>query len=532
MATQYLHTSTRRTFLKQLGLGVAGFHLASALPLPAWAIAPGGLLRSVPEAQGVASGGILDFLNTVEAGKLNLHSVMVLRHGHVVAEGWWAPYAPDLRHTLYSLSKSFTSTAVGLAVAEGKLTVEDKVVALFPDDLPATIGPNLAAMRVKDLLTMNTGHAQDTTGKLYEHPETTWVRTFLSLPVEHAPGTFFVYNSGATFMLSAMVQKLTSQTVLDYLKLRLFAPLGIEGADWETNPQGINTGGWGLRVRTEDIAKFGQLYLQKGVWQKKQLLPKTWIAEATSAQVPSKGGKRPAPQNDWLQGYGYQFWRCRNDAYRGDGAFGQYCVVLPGEDAVVAITSETGDMQAILDALWQHVLPALRGVGLSTSDPAPLRQKLAALAFPLPGGPTTSPLATQVSGKSYAVADNALGVTTCSFRFGPKTGEVSLRDATGERTVTAGLGQWTGGKTRFSTGPLKIRPVFENDPAPNPVAASGVWADPNTFVMTWRFVETAHYDTLTCRFDGPAVQLSFRSSLSLLSNAPDKRPVLTGTWVA
>ncbi len=521
-------TTSRRHFLRQLGFGVAGLHLATTLP--AWAAA-GGLVRSTPEAQGVASGGILDFLNAVETKQLHLHSVMVLKHGKVVAEGWWAPYAADYRHTLYSLSKSFTSTAVGLAVAEGNLRVEDKVVGLFPDDLPATLSPNLAAMRVKDLLTMNTGHAQDTTGALFEHPETTWVRTFLSLPVEHAPGSFFTYNSGATFMLSALVQKRTSQTVLDYLKPRLFDPLGIEGADWETNPQGIDVGGWGLRVRTEDIAKFGQLYLQKGIWEGKRLIPEAWIAEATQGQVPSKGGSRPAAENDWLQGYGYQFWRCRHDAYRGDGAFGQYCVVLPKEDAVIAITSETGDMQAILDVLWQHVLPALRGEGLTGSDPAPLRQKLAALALPLPPGQLTSPMAIQVSGKRYAVANNPLGVKDCLFDFGPKFCRLLLRDASAERRLTGGWGRWMEGKTTFPLGPLKIRPEEEDTVTIRRVAASGAWTDPNTFVMTWRFVETAHYDTLTCRFDGSSVNIAFRSSLSILNSVADKRVGLVGRWV-
>jgi CubicO group peptidase (beta-lactamase class C family) len=161
-------------------------------------------------------------------------------------------------------------------------------------------------------------------------------------------------------MLSAIVQKLSGQPVLAYLKPRLFDPLGIEGSDWEVDPNGINTGGWGLRIRTEDIAKFGQLYLQKGVWNGKRLISEAWIADATRSQVQSAGGKRKAEENDWLQGYGYQFWRCRHDTYRGDGAYGQYCIVLPNQEAVVAITSETSDMQAILDAVWNHILPALR----------------------------------------------------------------------------------------------------------------------------------------------------------------------------
>ena len=522
--------SSRRHFLKQLGFGVAGLSLAPSLAAFA---KPGGLPRSTPEAQGVFSGGLLDFLNAVETQKLNLHSVMVLKHGRVVAEGWWYPYAPGLKHTLYSLSKSFTSSAIGLAVAEGKLSVEDKVVQFFPDDLPATVGPNLAAMRVKDLLTMNTGHAQDSTPALAQHPEASWVRSFLALPVEHPPGTHFVYNSGATFMLSALVQKLTGQTVLAYLRPRLLDPLGIEGADWELNPQGITVGGWGLRVRTEDIAKFGQMYLQKGVWQGKQLLPASWVAEATAAQVPSKGGSRPAPENDWLQGYGYQFWQCRHDAYRGDGAYGQYCIVLPKEDAVLAITSETGNMQAVLDAVWQHVLPALRGVGLGgTSRFRDFKEKLTHLTLPRPEGQPTSALTDALNGKTFALESNPMKWSRVSFRFGPKECQLTYQCAEGSCSIPIGLMGWIESQTHLPTAPLKLTGTYGPESMPTRLAAAGAWTDSSNFAVTLRFTETAHYDTLTCRFEGEGVQLRFRSSLSILNNANDKRPMLTGKRVA
>ena len=526
-----LPASSRRHFLKQLGFGVAG--LTFAPNLTAFA-KPGGLPRSIPEAQGVASGGLLDFLNAVESQKLNLHSVMVVKHGHVVAEGWWQPYGPDLRHTLYSLSKSFTSSAVGFAVAEGKLTVEDKVVRFFPDDLPATVSPNLAAMRVKDLLTMNTGHAQDSTPTLAQHPETTWVRSFLSLPVEHEPGTHFVYNSGATFMLSALVQKLTGQTVLDYLRPRLFAPLGIVGADWELNPQGIAVGGWGLRVRTEDIAKFGQLYLKKGVWQGKRILPESWVAEATAAQVPSQvgWGNRPKADNDWLQGYGYQFWRCRHDAYRGDGAFGQFCVVLPGEDAVVAITAESANLPGILDAVWAHVLPALRGEGRGDGRFKAMREKLTHLALPRPEGQPTVPLVQELNQKTFILQSNAMNWTSVALRFGAKQCDLFFRDAKSEMSIPVGLTDWLDSMTELPTAPLKLTGTYGKDGIPTRLAAAGAWTDPNTFTIALRFTETAHYDTLTCRFEGEGVQLQFRSSLSILNNAKDKRPPLTGKRIA
>ena len=286
--------------------------------------------RSAPETQGISSADLLGFVNEAEQ-KLNaLHSFMLVRHGQVVAEGWWKPYAADEPHMLYSLSKSFTSTAVGLAVAEGKLKVDDPVLSFFPDEAPAEPSANLKAMRVRDLLTMSTGHHEDDVKDFPYQSDDSVVKAFLARPVSHKPGTFFFYNTPASYMLSAIVQKVTGQPVVEYLRPRLFDPLGIENPTWDASKQGVSLGGFGLNVRTEDIARFGQLYLQKGMWQGKQLLPAAWVETATSRMM-SNGS---SPSSDWEQGYGYQFWRSRHGFYRGDGAHGQFCLVLPQYDAV------------------------------------------------------------------------------------------------------------------------------------------------------------------------------------------------------
>jgi CubicO group peptidase (beta-lactamase class C family) len=308
------------------------------------------LPRSTPEAQGVSSAAIRELIETADRKVDSLHSFMLVRHGHVVAEAWWTPEAADKPHVLWSLSKSFTSTAVGMAVAEGKLSLDDPVLKFFPDDAPAEPSANLKAMRVRDLLTMNAGHQDE----LNWREETHWVKAFLAHPVPHKPGTHFRYNTPATYMLSAIVQQVTGQTVLEYLTPRLFEPLGIETPQWDASPQGISIGGYGLYLTTEDIAKFGQLYLQQGQWQGQQLVPRRWIEQATSKQVANGSN----PDSDWEQGYGFQFWRCRHDAYRGDGKDGQICLVLPEQDAVIAITANTRDMQGELNVIWEKLLPA------------------------------------------------------------------------------------------------------------------------------------------------------------------------------
>ena len=254
------------------------------------------LPRSTPEAQGIPTAAIADFVASAEKTVTSLHSFMLLRHGAVVAEGWWRPYRPETPHMLFSLSKSFTSTAVGLAVAEGRLAVEDPVLSFFPADAPKKVSQNLAEMKVYHLLSMSTGHDQDTTERSLRSRNP--FKAFLSLPVEHAPGTHFVYNSGASYILAAIVQKLTGQTLVEYLTPRLFEPLGITGATWESHPNGVNFGGWGLNIKTEDIARFGQLYLQKGLWNNQRILPEAWVEAASSKQVSNENN----PDPDWSQG--------------------------------------------------------------------------------------------------------------------------------------------------------------------------------------------------------------------------------------
>jgi CubicO group peptidase (beta-lactamase class C family) len=526
----------RRLFLKQMGLGAAGLGLVSSWPVRSAAdeAAGGQLPRSTPEEQGVSSAAVLAFLEAIEKSKHEFHSFMMVRHGHVIAEGWWTPYRAKANHMLYSLSKSFTSTAVGFAVSEGKCQVNDTVTSFFPDDLPATVSENLAALRVKDLLTMSVGHATDSTPIITK--EQNWVRAFLALPIVKPPGSAFLYNSGATYTLSAIVQKVSGQKVVDYLRPRLFEPLGIDGMTWETCPRGINTGGWGLSVQTESLAKFGQFYLQKGVWNGRQILPAAWIEEATTFKI-----QQPPPHDanletakltsDWLQGYCYQFWRCRHHAFRGDGAFGQFDIVMPDQNAVVAITCETSNMQAELNLVWDFLLPAMTGNPLPADGPSQerLRQKLAALALALPDGKADSPLAAKISGKTFKTETNPGGTQSVSLRFEGDGCAFTLNDAQGAYPIQCGLGKWTEGVSNMPGLPAKIT---VGDLRPCKVAASGAWRDENTFEMIWRFYETPHSEIVTCHFDSDKVKIEFLSSITQKSGPhPEPNIVLQGVAV-
>lgn len=307
------------------------------------------------------------YWEAVRAAGQEVHSLMIVQRGAVIAETWMGEGAPDRLHVMHSVSKTFTATAIGFAVAEGKLRVNDKVISFFPDKLPPHPCEALQAMEIRHLLTMSTGHAVDPSGKIRNGPDTAWVKEFLAAPLALQPGEAHVYNSMASYMLSAIIQRVTGQKVIDFLSCRLFRPLGIEGVRWEESPEGINCGGWGLYVKTEDMAKLGLLFLQKGQWEGEQLLPASWIEEATRAHIdsyPSGVTKETLTLNpsesDWLQGYGYQLWRCRHGAYRADGAYGQFIIVLPAEEAVIVATAHVDDMQAQLNLIWDYLLPALK----------------------------------------------------------------------------------------------------------------------------------------------------------------------------
>ena len=316
-----------------------------------------------------------NYLKAVADSAEDLHSIMVLQHGKVLEE---KQIAPDTAHIMNSVSKTFTSTAVGFAIHEGLLSLDDKIVDIFPESVPAEPQERLSAITIRHLLTMNSGHGKDPTYAVRVN-DTDWVQAFMEWPIEFDPGTCYCYNSLGTYILSAAVQKVTGQKVVDYLDTRLWQPLGIEKPFWQESPQGINTGGWGLYLHTEDLARMGQCLLKGGKFCGKQVIPADWVAEMSANQVPSAGAGLNEMQvkaiqadesnpfrayfdpekSDWLQGYGYQMWRCRHGAFRADGANGQYIIVIPDKDAVIVTTAHIQNMRQELNLIWDYLLPVL-----------------------------------------------------------------------------------------------------------------------------------------------------------------------------
>ena len=327
------------------------------------------LPRSVPSAERVDSRSVLALLDRLDERSVECHSLMVVRHGRVVAEGWWAPYGPARPHLLYSLTKSFTSIAVGLAVTDGLLALDDRVADVLADHVPAGGSPGVRELNVHHLLSMTTGHRNDTLAEAWVLEPADLVQGFLRVPAEYPAGTRQAYNNPTSFVLARMVERVTGQTVPDLLDDRLFGPMGVDHADWDRVASGATFGFHGLHLTTEAVAAFGELLLRHGRWRGRQLVPRAWVELATRRHietVQSDDGWRTA---DWLQGYGYHFWMSRH-GYRGDGAMGQYCLVVPEHDLVVVITAATTDLQAPLDAVWDCLLPGLDRAGSPGDDQA------------------------------------------------------------------------------------------------------------------------------------------------------------------
>ena len=445
---------------------------------------------STPEAQGMSSLNILKFIDRLEAEIDAAHSFMIIKHGKLVSQGWWDPYQAASPHTMMSLSKSFVSTAVGFAVQEQRISLDDLVISFFPDKVPDTLSWQLKEMRIRDLLTMNTGHRSEPlpfrkSENGYEEVTSDWVKYFLSHEVEFMPGTHFLYNSMASYMLSAIIQKVTGEKLVDYLDSRFFQPLGIIKPEWKSGPMGINIGGWGLRITTEDIAKLGQFYLQKGQWEGKQLLSENWIELATSKQVSSGSN----PNNDWTQGYGFQFWRSRYDSFRADGSFGQFCLVFPQYNLVIATTAGVYNMGQIMNIAWETLLPGLQEVALpkDTKNYQILNNKLDELQLPKISGNKTS----SVYGKksyAYLLNENPLGANSIKLDLKGVNHSIEITYNGKKQMIKIG-------SDKYLKNMLLLKPPFTEgleylDGQALKVAVNGAWSNPNQYLLRMYFYES------------------------------------------
>jgi CubicO group peptidase (beta-lactamase class C family) len=459
------------------------------------------LSRSTPADQQVDPAAILCFLDAMDDHQdVELHSLMVVRRGHVVAEGWWAPYSAERPQLLYSLSKSFTATAAAFAQAEGLLGLDDTVVSHFSEFDAEITDPRSRSMRVRHVASMASGHTRDMLGEAIARDRAEPVRGFLLIPPDREPGTVFAYSQPCTFTLASIIQRNAGMPLTQYLRPRLFDPLGIGPVGWHTlPPSGREQGFSGLHARTEDIAKLGQLYLQRGQWDGVQLIPAEWVEQATSVQVANPG--EPVP--DWQQGYGFQFWMSRH-GYRGDGAFGQFCVILPEHETVIVTTACTLDMQAVLDALWAHLLP---GLGRTAAGAGPAQDRLSTrlAGLELPPCSAGAPPADggQWAGGRFPVArapGSPVPPAITLVGVAPQAGgwQLTFTEPANTLSFPVGAGSWT------------VSTPIDRHGGTIPVAASGGWLDGRTLRAEVIFLETPHRMDITCSLQDHTAQAVWR----------------------
>lgn len=382
-----------------------------------------------PESQGVSSRALARFLRDLNARIRYPQGLVFVRHGHVVCEAYWAPAAPDIPHQLFSLTKSFTSSAIGIAIGEGRLSLDDTILPFFPEyDTPA-VGPRMRRVTIRHLLTMSCGHAECPSHRMLDaDPACDLVKGFLELEPVYEPGTHFAYNSIGTYMLSAILRRVTGENLSDYLLPRMLEPVGIGPLYSEKcRCHGTDIGGWGLWASTRQLALAGQLWLHDGAWNGRQIIPADYMREAKSWQIQNGPGSA-----DWCQGYGFQFWRCQHQCVRGDGASGQYVVMDPRRDSVLVINSAIRNMQEPLDLFWGTMIDAQTDAPLP-EDPAAL-DELRALERSL-----QSPMATRVAAqatamapepvpapRAFAASPNVWGLATVSLGFRADGADIEL----------------------------------------------------------------------------------------------------------
>ncbi len=438
-----------------------------------------------------ALGLLLDRLSRPEN---ELHTLSVYTKRGLALRLAPAPYDPAQKREVYSLSKSFCSTAIGLLCDEGRLSVRDRIVDLFPDLCPDAPGAHLQQMEVRHVLSMNTGHEACVMPQMVSAENA--ARAFLACPVPYAPGTHFAYNTGATCLLSCIVQRITGKTLLDYLNEKLFVPMGIQGVSWNRIPSGENEGGCGIQVSNDDIARLGLLYLNEGMWGNQRLLSREWVREATHI-VSDNCGNGTA---DWSAGYGYQFWMNAREGFRGDGAYGQLCVVLPDRDTVFALQTEVGDMQYEMDALMDfadHMWDEDDTLALTLPDyrPAASQRRLSGL-----------------EGRTWRLEDNPMGWTALSFSYDAEKDRMGLfiSDGSACQALYAGNGHWEEGVIHARKLKPKLLWLMDNTAVIPCHMAVSYEAAEGALTFRIRYLNCPHKVTLSVQGEGDALTLSLQ----------------------
>lgn len=449
---------------------------------------------AAPEEVGVYADVAEQFVDYIQREQLEFHSLMVLRHGKVAVEWYNEPYDAHTKHTMYSVSKSFTATAVGFAVSEGLVQLTDKVLDFFPDYPPKTPHPYFDKLTVRTLLTMTSGKQTDL---MADKGKIDWIADFINSPWVFEPGTDFLYVNENIYMLCAILHRATGMSVIDYLTPRLFEPLGIDIPFWETDRNGVEAGGWGLYITTEDLAKFADCYLHSGKYRGRQVIPEAWVKEATVNQLGDV--HQPGEDADSNAGYGYCFWMNGSvpNSYRADGMFSQFAINLPDYDASIITTAAVPSEPQARETIWKFFPASFINENAAKEPPKP-----ESTLFTRPAVSPHSPLEPKIEGRTikmrrkillnligfpmsvlplavtFMMSDRAGNIDRVSFRFKEHECSFSWSEGDERNTVACGMD----GHYRYGTltlGHVKFK-----------VCSNAEWLDDFNLKLSIRPIET------------------------------------------
>ncbi len=431
-----------------------------------------------PESLGIPSQAILNFLQRIDAERINVHGFLLVRRNRIAAEGYWAPWSAERKHRMYSVSKSFVALAVGLMIDEGKLTLDDRVATYFPDKVPAALPPWLAMSTVRDLLMMATPHSTTSYGR--DDPD--WVWTFFNRPPSHPSGTIFSYDTAATVVLTAIVERLAGMGFLDYMRPRFLDRIGFSTDAWcVRTPEGGSWGGSGVLCTLRDLAKVALATMNGGLWGEERLLPEGYMRAATAKQIDNAIRGH--------DGYGYQIWCEKENGFSFRGMGSQYAIAFPDKEFLFTCIADTQGApagSAIPDVMWEEIYPHLADGPLPENDDihAALAAQIERLAvLPLPGSPT-APVATEVDSVWYALAENPMGITRMRLSFTDDQGQGGqgvweYTNGQGDNLLRFGIGHVLAGQfpqRNYFGEQIGVIPGIAYD-----CLASAAWIDEQTF---------------------------------------------------
>ena len=464
---------------------------------------------ATPEEMGVSSSLILEYIDNLENSETEMHGLMIMRHGKMITQGWWTPYGPNLRHGLQSHTKTYAATAVGIAYTEGLVKLDERIIDIFPDEAPEDPSENLKLLTVRDVLCMGCGMDE------MPRPSKDWIRDFLHTPVNHKPGTTYMYNSTGSTLLGAIVRKKTGLGLHDYLTPRLFNKIGInpDNLRWMCMPDGMEVGGGGLFATTEDNFRLMKLYMDGGVWDGERILAEDYVKLATTNQNDSATESINNPEaSDNFLGYGFQIWMCKPEhAYRADGAMGQFSIVLPDQDMEISITETAVGAhwaQSTLNITWDFV-EKIKEEGPLEEDPEAydaLCRKLKRLNIGNPECQPFSPTVEKISGKKYRVTSGDWTPFGFNFMTGEKadgidTFSLDFDDYGFVWNFVTRSGREE--KIRFTTNGTRFTNLIgKKEDTTQMYLGDAFWQDDNTLVMHGRWVETCIQDVYVLKFDG------------------------------